>query len=73
EISSLKLLVESGEDFDIYPHLREGERVRVIKGPLAGAEGVLDVKSDQYRFLVNVELLGRSIGVNIYADDIEAA
>ncbi len=73
EISSLKLLVESGEEFDIYPHLREGERVRVRRGPLAGAEGVLEVKSDQFRFLVNVNILGRSVAVNIYADDIEAA
>lgn len=73
EISSLRLLVESGKEIDVYPHLREGDRVRVRKGPLAGAEGILEVKNDQYRFLVNIELLGRSIGVNIYADDIEAA
>lgn len=73
EISSLKLLIDSGEEFDIYPHLREGDRVRVRRGPLTGAEGTLEVKNSQYRFLVNVELLGRSVGVNIYADDIEAA
>jgi transcription termination/antitermination protein NusG len=73
EINSLRLLLESGEEFDIYPHLKEGDRVRVRRGPLAGAEGTLVVKNDQYRFLVNIELLGRSVGVNIYADDIEAA
>jgi transcription termination/antitermination protein NusG len=73
EISSLRLLIESGEEFDVYPHMRVGDRVRVKRGPLAGAEGTLEVKNDQYRFLVNVELLGRSIGVNIYADDIESA
>lgn len=71
EISSLKLLVDSGTDFDVYPHLREGARVRVRKGPLQGAEGVLAKKDTQYTFLVNVELLGRSIGVKMYADDIE--
>jgi transcriptional antiterminator NusG len=71
EIDSLRILVESGRDFDVYPHLKEGDRVRVKRGPLTGAEGTLKVKNDQYMFLVNIELLGRSIGVAIYADDIE--
>lgn len=72
EINSLRLLIESGKDFDVYPHLKEGDRVRVRRGPLTGAEGTLKVKNDQYMFLVNIELLGRSIGVTMYADDIEA-
>ena len=72
EITSLQLLIESGRDIDIYPHLKEGTRVRVKRGPLQGAEGTLESKEDQYMFLVNVELLGRSIGVKMYADDIEA-
>lgn len=72
EIDSLRLLIESGKQFDVYPGLKEGNRVRVKRGPLAGAEGTLKVKNDQYMFLVNIELLGRSIGVTIYADDIEA-
>ena len=73
EIISLKLVVESGTNVDIYPHLKEGTRVRVRRGPLQGAEGTLEKKDDQYLFLVNIELLGRSIGVRIYADDIEEA
>ncbi len=71
EIGSLRILVQSGTDFDVYPHLKEGTRVRVRRGPLEGAEGVLVRKDAQYTFLVNVELLGRSIGVRIYADDLE--
>ncbi len=73
EISSLKVLVESGRDVDIYPHLREGSNVRVKKGPLAGAEGILEKKNDNFMLLVNVDLLGRSVGVKMYADDVEAA
>ncbi len=73
EIDSLKLLVESGEDLDIYPHLKEGRRVRITRGPLRGAEGTLEKKDDRCTFLVNVELLGRSIGVKIYAEHIEEA
>jgi transcriptional antiterminator NusG len=73
EIVSLQLLVESGEPLDIYPHLKEGTRVRVRRGPLKGAEGNLQRKENHYTFLVNIELLGRSIGVKIFADDLEEA
>ncbi len=72
EINSLRLLIESGKEFDVYPNLKEGDRVRVKRGPLTGAEGTLKVKNDQYMFLVSIELLGRGIGVTICADDIEA-
>ncbi len=71
EITSLKLLIESGETVDVYPQLKEGTRVRVRRGPLHGAEGKLEKKDGQYLFLVNIELLGRSIGVKIHADDLE--
>jgi len=73
EIRSLKLLLESGEEIDVYPHLKEGETVRVKRGPLRGAEGILIMKENQYQFLVNIHLLGRSVGLKIYADQLEAA
>jgi transcription antitermination factor NusG len=65
-------LIESGRDIDIYPELKEGTRVRVKRGPLQGAEGTLEKRQDQYMLLINIELLGRCIGVKMYADDIEA-
>jgi len=63
----------SGQDIDIYPHLREGTAVRVRRGPLQGAEGTITKRQEQFVFLVAIELLGRSIGVKIAADDIEPA
>jgi len=45
----------------------------VKRGPLKGAEGILSVKENQYQFLVNIHLLGRSVGVKMYADELEAA
>lgn len=73
EIESLKLIVNSETSFDIYPHLQAGRQVRIRRGPLTGAVGTLEAKDEQSMFHVNVELLGRSIGVRIYADDLEAA
>jgi transcriptional antiterminator NusG len=73
DIISLKAMIESGRELDIYPHLKEGGRVRVRRGPLYGAEGVLLKKEGRRIFIINVDILGRSVGVEISADDIEAA
>ena len=72
EIASLRLLIGSGKEIDIYPHLQKGTRVRVKSGPLKNAEGVLSIRENNHLFQVNVELLGRSVAVKISAEEIEA-
>jgi transcription antitermination factor NusG len=57
----------------VYPHFQEGARVRIQRGPLQGAEGVLTKKEDQHLFCVNIEILGRSVGLKICPDDIAQA
>ncbi len=71
EIESLKLLVASGRELNIYPHLKEGTTVRIRRGKLEGAVGVVEKKEDQFMFVVNITLLGKSISVPVYADDLE--
>jgi len=66
-------MLESGEKIDIYPHLKEGSPVRVRSGVFQGAEGILEKKNNQCVFTVSVKLLGKSVGVKIHADDVEAA
>ena len=73
EIESLKLIIKSGQALDIYPRLKEGVRAKVRRGPLAGAWGVISEKLEQYTFVVNVDILGRSVGIRIDAADIEPA
>jgi transcription antitermination factor NusG len=71
EINSLSILVENGEEFDIYPGLKEGDAIRVKSGSLRGAEGILVKKERLNIFFVNISLLGRSVGIRIHSDDIE--
>jgi transcription antitermination factor NusG len=74
EIESLKMILASGEAVDIYPHLQEGMPVRVTKGVFQGALGILKQKHDeQHIFIVNIELLGRSVAVKMFAEAVEAA
>jgi transcription antitermination factor NusG len=71
EINSLKILVEHGEEFDFCPHLKEGQPIRIKRGPLNGAQGILLKKERQYMFYISVNLLGRNVGIKINSDDIE--
>ncbi len=72
EINALRKVVTSGRSFDVYPGYTLGTRVRIRRGPLEGAEGVLGKKQNDDLFFVNVEILGRSVGIRISADDLEA-
>jgi transcription termination/antitermination protein NusG len=71
EICALKLLMGSGAQIDIYPHLKEGVRVRVRRGMLQGAEGVITRKDGRLTLLVNIEILGRSLGVPLSPEDVD--
>jgi transcription antitermination factor NusG len=71
QIMSLKRLVESKETINPYPFLKEGERVRIIRGPLTGAIGILVRRYDQHIFVVSIDILGRSVSVKIDATDVE--
>lgn len=72
EIEALKLMIASGKEIDIYPSLKEGTRVRMKNGPLKQAEGIITKRENQYLFVINIELLGRSLSVKLSANDIEA-
>lgn len=72
DVTSLKSMIDSGAEIDIYPHLKPGAKVKVKRGPLSDAEGILVRKENRTLFVVNIDILGRSAGVEISADDIEA-
>jgi transcription antitermination factor NusG len=55
-----------------HPFLTAGRRVRVRSGPLAGIQGILLRRRGKARFVVAVEMIMRSIAVEINEADIEA-
>ena len=54
-----------------HPFLKIGRRVRIKRGVLEGAEGILLRKKDQLRFVLSLDLLMRSVAVEVAAADIE--
>ncbi|MBI3330370.1 MAG: NusG-like protein [Nitrospinae bacterium] len=57
-----------------HPYLREGQRVRITGGPLAGVEGILVLSKVQKGLLVlSIELLQRSVAVEVDCTLVVAA
>ena len=65
EIAAIRQMVDSGRRIQPWPHLRIGERVRIEEGCLRGICGILVRERDCWRVVVNVELLERSVAVEI--------
>ena len=71
EIAAIRRISESGLRFGPHPFMREGERVRVRRGPLKGLEGILLRVKQENRLVVSLELLQRSVSTDIDRLDIE--
>jgi transcription antitermination factor NusG len=56
-----------------HPYLKMGERVRIVAGSMAGVEGILVRKKNQFRFILTLDAIMRSVAVEVDADDLEPA
>lgn len=48
-----------------------GDWVRIKSGPMAGAEGVLERRKNELRVVLRLEMLERSVSVEVGADEIQ--
>jgi transcription antitermination factor NusG len=53
-----------------HPFLAVGRRVRITAGPFAGLEGILKRKKGNLRVVVSLELIQRSMAVDVDAADV---
>ena len=56
-----------------HPFLTVGRRVRITRGPFAGLEGVLKRRKNNLRVIASLELIQRSVALDVSAADIEPA
>ena len=68
EIEFIKRIIEFGADAEPWPFLREGQRVRIQQGALAGVEGIIVRAKSDWRLVLSVEALCRSVAVEIYSE-----
>ena len=71
EIDAVKRVIESSWAVEPHPFLRCGDRVRVTCGPLEGIEGTLLRKKNALRLVLSVEMLMKSVAVEIDASMVE--
>jgi transcription antitermination factor NusG len=71
EIEALRNALDNQICAEPCPYLRVGKRVRVVRGPMTGAEGILSRKKDKYRVVISVEVLMRSVALEIDGADLE--
>ena len=65
EIERIQSAVRSGLRLEPTAYLNVGQRVRLEDGPLTGLEGILIEIRKQYRVVVSLTLLQRSVAVEI--------
>ena len=72
EIESVRQLVDSELSYDSCPLIKEGARVKVTHGPLAGVVGRLVRKGAHARLVLSVDLIGQAVSVEVDASDVKA-
>ena len=71
EIQSVRALLSRGAECFPCPFLKAGDRVRVVSGVLAGIEGSFIRCGTRSRVVVSVEIIQRSVSVDVPACDVE--
>lgn len=54
-----------------HPYLTVGERVRIVAGAMAGIEGILVRKKNDLRVVLALDMIMRSVAVEVDAGDVE--
>jgi transcription termination/antitermination protein NusG len=74
QIENLQTVLTSKSPLALNPYLKEGNWVRVVRGPLAGCTGILLRQHPRKgRLVVNVDMICRSVSVELDVEDVEAA
>ena len=72
EMASLRAGLSCGLRAQPHPFLTIGRLVQVKSGPLAGLGGILVKRKNRARLVVSVELIQRSVAVDVDEADLEA-
>ncbi len=73
EIETLRQGLAREMRVEPHQYLKVGRRVRVRTGPLQGLEGILVRKKKLSRFVISLDLIMRSVAVEIDEADLETA
>lgn len=73
QIDAVRTIVEGRLNWQSYPFLKIGQRVRIRSGALDGVEGILISRNGERSVVVSIDAIQRSISVRVEGYQIEAA
>jgi transcription antitermination factor NusG len=73
EIEMLRNRLSGAGGVEPHPYLRAGRRVRVRSGAMEGLEGIVVRRKDRCRVVFSINLLQRSVAVEVDEADLESA
>ena len=73
EIEMLRNRLSGAGGVEPHPYLRVGRRVRVRSGAMEGLEGIVVRRKDRCRVVFSINLLQRSVAVEVDEADLESA
>jgi transcription antitermination factor NusG len=73
EIEAIQTVLGSGLNAEPCPFLKEGQKISLTHGALEGLEGILLKKKSEWRMVISVTMLQRSLAVEIDREWISAA
>ena len=71
DVLRIRKIQDLGAGARPHPFLTAGKKVRVSSGPLQGLEGLIVRRKNATRFVVSVEMLQRSVSVDVGAVELE--
>jgi transcription antitermination factor NusG len=71
EIRALESSLSAGLRPQPHPYLRQGKKVRVKSGPLMDAEGIMVRRKEGFRLVLSVDLVMRSVMLEVDEGDVE--
>ena len=71
ELEIIRSVLSKGIEAEPHPYLRVGQRVRITSGPMEGLQGILLRRRGRPRVVVSVDLIMRSVALDIDAAQVE--
>jgi transcription antitermination factor NusG len=70
QILAIQRFIAHDVRMDPCPYIKVGQRVEIRRGVLKGLQGILLRKKGQYRFVISVDLIQKSVAVEVNAEDL---
>jgi transcription termination/antitermination protein NusG len=70
QIENVQRCLQSGFALDVLPTLAQGQKVRIMSGPLTGVEGVLTVLKQQLRVGLEISMMNRTVLVEVNSSQL---